>query len=429
MMRSDVLLVVHVLFAFFGKCSAGAQINMQGCLDRGFNDLDGFNKLSNRALQTHLWYGASLDKATLQKPKHGVIPSSRLAESMKPIVKMQGLSNPRVAHISHQRSPPCMASTKEDDEELKKMGIDVETPEDRVRRREEISALNNIEVGMPGTRSFKYVCIPADDNLPISEQTGTVYADQEGDKLPLILASTFAAGDLDPQAVKQANVMAMSQQKLTPNVTLPTLTEEVIRNYGGSAEKITLSRAVTMYIDEIGTMKRLPPNSRAAALASRCGYGEGLPLHGDVFVGRIDKDTKQNVDFTFDDMAWDAPWINRAVAENMEDQEGKSIQKTGKTAQELATAGGDGDGYTWRQTKDAVDIVVVNLPPGTRGKDLTVKFETEKVTVVSEDYSLVLDLFAAVRPDQSIWSIMDGEMELSLAKSMPGETWPGLIKK
>ena len=60
---------------------------------------------------------------------------------------------------------------------------------------------------------------------------------------------------------------------------------------------------VYLYLDEVGALKQLPRNSRAAALAARCGFGD-VPFHGDMFIGRVRSsgDRRWNVDFGVEEL-------------------------------------------------------------------------------------------------------------------------------
>ena len=51
----------------------------------------------------------------------------------------------------------------------------------------------------------------------------------------------------------------------------PEALEKQVASAGGSTEAFPLSDSVRIYIDEVGALKRLPINMRAAMLAERCG--------------------------------------------------------------------------------------------------------------------------------------------------------------
>jgi hypothetical protein len=61
------------------------------------------------------------------------------------------------------------------------------------------------------------------------------------------------------------------------------------------------------------------------------------------------------------------------------------------TSEEMAHKGGEGDGYTWSQTPEDVEVLVV-LPTGAKGKDCKVKFGKRKLQIdVTNGLSLILD--------------------------------------
>jgi len=73
---------------------------------------------------------------------------------------------------------------------------------------------------------------------------------------------------------------------------------------------------VSVYLDEAGQLKRLPPNARAAGLAEMCGY-KAVPFAGDVFIGRllVQEERLQNIDFRLPEMSSDAAWLRGESAQ------------------------------------------------------------------------------------------------------------------
>jgi len=45
--------------------------------------------------------------------------------------------------------------------------------------------------------------------------------------------------------------------------------------------------SVNIYLDEVGMLRRLPLNKRAADLASKAGFNPAPSFYGDIFIGRI----------------------------------------------------------------------------------------------------------------------------------------------
>merc|ERR1719498_368783 len=82
--------------------------------------------------------------------------------------------------------------------------------------------------------------------------------------------------------------------------------------------KNTKAIQTALYYDEMGTLKERPPNSRAYALAKQCGLDLENPLHGDVYVGRVNCDKLVSVSIGKDELDSSSPWIQQAPAQNAE---------------------------------------------------------------------------------------------------------------
>jgi len=279
----------------------------------------------------------------------------------------------------------------------------------------------------PGTRGFTYVCIPADEDAPVTECVAVVYDDERGtgDQLKKLLGPIFTKGLVDAEALKHSNLVNLTQQTGDASL-LDKVTPAALAGMGGESEVFRLSDTVQLYLDEIGALKKLPPNTRAGKLAARCGYGVGVSFHGDMYVGRYVE--HRNVSFSLDDMDPAAPWLKSAAEENMKHQAGDG-RVGGTSAEELATQGGEGDGYSWKQDPEEIEVTVP-MPPGTRGKEIKVDFKPEmiKITAPSREVELSLSLFAGVSTDDSTWSLSDGNLVLTMEKARSRETWPSLVK-
>jgi len=309
---------------------------------------------------------------------------------------------------------------------LRSHGVLVETPEDRANTANAAKELSGLQLGAPDTTSFSYVKLPADDSEAPSEVVGVVYADHRGtgDKLPLMLAPSFGSGAVDEVALKQRTA-----EHMAGGPSLASLTPDILAKQPGATETFRLSNNVSMYLDEIGSLKRLPINRRASMLASRCGYGDGVMFSGDMYVGKVDPFTGRNVDFKLADMDPAAEWAMTAMRENMARQQANGGAEGGISAEELATKGGEGDGYTWSQTEDEVEILIA-APAGTKGKDVKAKFgsSTLSVAVGSGGTAIAINLFSKVTPDGCTWQMSDGNVAVTLEKATEGETWPALLR-
>merc|ERR1712166_1074314 len=209
--------------------------------------------------------------------------------------------------------------------------------------------------------------------------------------------------------------------------SLGSLTPDILAKQPGSTETFRLSDSVNMYLDEIGSLKRLPVNRRASMLASRCGYGDGVMFSGDMYVGKVDGPTDRNVDFKLSDMDPGADWAMRAAHENLSRQE-KFGTEGGISAKELATKGGEGAGYKWTQTEDELEVEIP-APAGTKGKDVKAKFGTSSLSItVADGTKIDIELFGKVTPDGCTWQMSDGNVAVTLEKATEGETWPALLR-
>lgn len=310
---------------------------------------------------------------------------------------------------------------------LRERGVVVESPEDRREKQSLSSALRSLKVGDPGTRSFKYVKIPCNMDEPLTEETATVYSDPRGygDQLPILLAPRFAAGVVNKDALQHA----LPKHLAGSSDEQPKLTPEKVSEMGGSTESFRLSDSVNMYLDEVGALKRLAPNLRAAQLAEQCGYGRGVTFCGDMYIGRVMGSPPQNTDFTFAEMDLSSPWILSAAQENLARQQADNIQH-GVSAEELATKGGSGDGYTWTQNETEIELECsLANNEAVQKKAVVVKYSPKnlKVTIKQNDtLEIDIKLFAPVIPDECSWHLSDGKLQIALEKATEGETWPAL---
>ena len=194
---------------------------------------------------------------------------------------------------------------------------------------------------------------------------------------------------------------------------------------GGAVETFRLADGVSLYLDAVGALKDLPPNPRAVSLAKMCGYGD-VPLFGDMFVGRFSENI--NVDMTVDDLNPDKPWLKAAELQNLSHQQDESRYRSGgMTAEEMSFKGGDGDGYTWSQTPQELEVSVI-LPESTRAKQCRVTFGRRKleIEVVNGKHIIFDPLYGEIQTDGSMWTISDGNLVISLEKARENEVWPML---
>ena len=148
---------------------------------------------------------------------------------------------------------------------LRDHGIEVETPEDRRTKAKLAKGLASLKVGDNGTRSFTYVYIPADSSAPLAEIQGVCFADSRGDTLPLLLGPSFAAGKVDAEALARSAAGHLGNKAVSVAVTPDTIAAS-----GGGVEKFRLAGGVSLYLDEVGALKKLPPNKRVRLTIDCC---------------------------------------------------------------------------------------------------------------------------------------------------------------
>jgi len=249
---------------------------------------------------------------------------------------------------------------------LRARGVTVETVEDRKLAKE--GKLDpNWGQGQKEI-TFKYVKIPWDDTQPYEEIETKGYVAQ--DCMLTLMKPVFAGGNIDSQTAKKTALAQMGQSVQTAG--LDHLGEAA---QGGTVETFALVRpaktnsqqGVYIYLDEVGMLKQLPKNPRASSLAATCGFN-GADFFGDVYVGRVQcqPSPMYNIDFTVKDLDSSAAWMKRAAAENydyglgmaeLRDKMGDQLVGGGQPAEDEGTIK-EGDGYTWSQGEEDVEITV-----------------------------------------------------------------------
>eukprot|EP00218_Dolichomastix_sp_CCMP3274_P005602 CAMPEP_0170162904 /NCGR_PEP_ID=MMETSP0033_2-20121228/77327_1 /TAXON_ID=195969 /ORGANISM="Dolichomastix tenuilepis, Strain CCMP3274" /LENGTH=320 /DNA_ID=CAMNT_0010400535 /DNA_START=33 /DNA_END=995 /DNA_ORIENTATION=+ len=306
---------------------------------------------------------------------------------------------------------------------LRDHGVEVETREDR-----EKAARGTADGGGP---KFAFVRIPADS----SEDMEEIYASgkpEGGDVLPELLKSRFADGSaLDEGAVRAQAASQFGEMgaKLDVN-SFAELTK------GGSVETFSLVHpdksndycGVYVYLDEVGVLKGLPRNARAAGLAEAAGK-HGVSFQGDVFVGRVatQPSPMRNVSLKPEELSSSAAWLRRAAAENAAWDATMADLRGGGAGGGGEAPSGEGEGYRWSQGEEDCEVSVP-LPAGTKAKEVKVVFEARRLrcTVAGEEV-LQGRLYAAVRPDECSWSVAAGELQINLEKIDAAAAWPALF--
>jgi len=175
------------------------------------------------------------------------------------------------------------------------------------------------------------------------------------------------------------------------------------------------------YLDEMGVLKGLPVNKRALQIASTCGLAVESPFLGDIYVGRVrvEPSPMRNVDFTLSELQSGSPFMRSAPSENEQYQ--LAMAEYDKAAKEKMSEGKDRAGmsgtdqppptspgtWKWAQTPEDLEVTVV-LPEGTARRDVVVDVTSRSLRVGLKGGSsplVDLALFAAVRPDESTWTL------------------------
>jgi len=85
--------------------------------------------------------------------------------------------------------------------------------------------------------------------------------------------------------------------------------------------------------------------------------------------------------------------------------------------------GGTTDRYVWTQTLSALEVLV-RVPPGTRARDCAVEIGTKKLKLGLRGQPLIIDgeFHQKIKPDDSMWTIIDSNIQLNLEK-FDGMRW------
>eukprot|EP00747_Dinoflagellata_sp_TGD_P068230 gnl/TRDRNA2_/TRDRNA2_155627_c0_seq1.p1 gnl/TRDRNA2_/TRDRNA2_155627_c0~~gnl/TRDRNA2_/TRDRNA2_155627_c0_seq1.p1 ORF type:complete len:285 (+),score=63.97 gnl/TRDRNA2_/TRDRNA2_155627_c0_seq1:97-855(+) len=240
------------------------------------------------------------------------------------------------------------------------------------------------------------------------------------DALPTHLAAVFAGGSVSDEAL--AAHAAESGQSVDLGV-LRTLISQ------GGTESFRLAtptaangwEGVNAYLDEAAVLKGLQRNMRANELVVQCGYPANCELRGDIFVGRVKwaaGGTVTNLDFQVSDLQPSSLWLQRAPVENLQEQASTRPEEHAKAQASASDDGkpacGEGEGYTWKDEGEEVEIVVA-IEKGTTKRDVKVDFKRQELRI-SKPISITLKLFKPVEVDGCSWTISDAKIVLTLEK-------------
>lgn len=314
----------------------------------------------------------------------------------------------------------------------------METPEER-----RVGQVTNGQAGAPTEIAF--VCIPADTSKPMEERTVQVPAGYRGDYLVEYSQTSFR-GDSDKVDISLLQQQAQQTLAASPD-TPSSVSDAALKQVAekASVETFTLVHAtpsnqftsIHIYLDEVGMLKRLSLNPRAASYAERAGFSPAPQFYGDVFVGRVQKKPSLcNLPFNLGvDTTPDAPWLRQAMSDNLEFQKGMN-EMTGRTdARQPDVAGGDGkakeeDGFWWTQSEEELEVNVP-IPATAKSKDLQVKFRPRDLSVtILKEPKINIRLFEQVDVDGCTWTIDrkgDSTVLVVTMEKAEGALWPRII--
>ncbi len=287
--------------------------------------------------------------------------------------------------------------------------------------------------------TFKYCRVPADESEPPEELSAV--ATQAGDALPELLKERFAGGSIKNADSLRAEYGSAVDEKMEQlNLVASRGSVEVFALVRPSGQTMPIPHAGTyFYFDEMGVLKGLPVNKRAAQFAATCGLDVESPFLGDVYIGRVvvTPSPTRNGDFALSELDSSSPFLRSAPSENAQYQiamEEYAKAAKAKTVEGKARAMGkdaEGDGssasgaaadaspspgaYKWAQTADDLEVTVA-LPSGTAKRDVKVAVGVKSLKVhinsaadTSAPPLVDLALFAAVRPDEMTWTLSSGK--------------------
>jgi len=198
--------------------------------------------------------------------------------------------------------------------------------------------------------------------------------------------------------------------------------------------------AISVYCDDKGIAKGLEENARVSGLAQACGY-INQTFRGDCFIGRVFDDTEdvwKRTDFTLKDVTSDAEWVQTVKNQRSKRSAGDlaSLANT-MGAKNPAHIGpgmvgdvpkGETEQYCWRQADDEVELTFKKdgLQKGDK-KAVKVSFTRQRLKVEVKGETLIdAALHAATVPDEALWTLSDGVLQVTLTKA-EAEQWPRLL--
>lgn len=328
-------------------------------------------------------------------------------------------------------------------------GILVETPEDR--RRKKIVEIMNEDDHIDGEEyeDLTFVLVPSNDSLPMKEVAIRVPKESRAGDVLLVELKPFIKA-LSKKV--DLNLFKNQATKTLGSTDVPQVSEKSLMDVAdqGNVEIFSLVKpmesnkfvGVNIYLDEVGMLKRLPLNKRAASFALKAGFNPAPSFFGDVFLGRItSKPVLRNLNFKLGmDTSPDAAWLQAATIQNLEYQT-QMNQITGKHEIQPSLDGENGiakeeEGYSWTQTDDDIEITVPMKsgtgeslsPREVKAIGLNVQFFSKRLSVtLGKTAILSISFFASIDPDGCTWTLDGSEMGTNLVitcEKSDSISWP-----
>ena len=294
---------------------------------------------------------------------------------------------------------------------------------------------------MPTT--FTYVLVPCDDSEP-TELTATT--EKFGDQLADILKPRFGGGSIkNAEGLRAEYGSAVDEKMEQLNIVAAQGSVEIFALVRPSAQTVPVAHAGTyLYFDEMGVLKGLPVNRRAANIAASCGLDVESPFLGDVYIGRVavQPNPSRNASFALAELDSSSPWLRSAPSENAQYQmamaeyekaaKAATAEAKGRATDAPAAAASSSEppapgSHKWAQTSDDLEVTVA-VPAETAKRDVKVVVSAKKLSVQIKGAALVeLALYAAVRPDEMTWTLDAAKAQLAvMVEKADAVSWPRL---
>jgi CS domain len=310
-------------------------------------------------------------------------------------------------------------------------GVQIVTPDER-KVSKVASAIREADA-LPEEVTLVYM--PADATLPLQEVTypqsswaSTAPHESNADLLDF-LKPRFQTpnADVDLSRLDSSAQTLLAGSTNGPGATLPKVSEATLRTVAQEVhiETFTVVHSVdrkpslVMYLDEIGALKRLPVNSRAASYAARAGYNPPPVFYGDVYASRICPVTRRNASCRIEDLERVGEHLVNNLTHQMEQN-----RMLGRPDARQPDAAGSGDnaqsedGFSWRQTEQELEVTVpISGGGGTilTSRQVKVQFkpQTLHLSIASSEppVSLLIRLFERVDVDSCTWTLDQSKKE------------------